>query len=324
VSAGTVRVVKPGSVKVPVANGTAEKVQTNAFVPPKSVADGYVHREILGQPDFEVFDYCLEKNWNMLLRGDTGSGKTLVGEAFAAEREMFYYSVPCDVSIDPTSLFGKMMPDREIGKFRWQDGPVTQLVRHGGVLNISEVNMVPPRIASSLYSLLDHRRCLMLIGHEGEVVRAHENLLIIADMNPNYRGTQPLNDAFKNRFPVKLEWGYDPLVENRLLTSSKLLEMAQKLRKDRTNIATPVPTNLLMEFERIATRFGMKFAEGVFLESFTDSERSAVQRVFDLHSVEIADDVKGMRTLAGFGEPDTVLNDPAWESEDWDYGVNQA
>jgi nitric oxide reductase NorQ protein/cobaltochelatase CobS len=260
-----------------------------AFVPEKTLADRYVHRQVYGVEDFKLLDTARRNHDNVLLMGDTGSGKTMVGAAYAAKNGDWYYSLPCDVSVDPTALFGKMSPTEEAARYGWIDGPVTQIVRTGGVLNISEVNFMPPRIAASLYPLLDGRRYVPLLGHKGEVVHAHPSLLVIADMNPNYRGTIELNDAFRNRFPHKVAWGYDTEVEKSLVKSAELREVTRKLRAMGSEIATPVSTNLLMEFERMAVDADLSFDYAVanFVMAFRSSERDAVSNVFDMSKVRI-------------------------------------
>src|SRR5262249_59373348 len=114
-------------------------------------------------------------------------------------------------------------------------------------LNIAEINFMPAKIAASLYSLLDHRRSIQLLGHQGEHVKAHSDLLIVADMNPKYRGTMDLNLALNNRFPLKVQWSYDPAVEAKLVASMALLDIVRKIRGD-AEIRTPIGTNMMMEF----------------------------------------------------------------------------
>lgn len=283
----------PRKVRVP-KKTVDEVVNLNAYIPAPTVAQRYVNRKIHGVWDARLLDRAMAEKINVLLMGDTGSGKTMVGEAYASKREMLYYSLPCDVSIDPTALFGKMQPTDVPGKFEWQDGPVTQVVRRGGVLNISEINFMPPKIAASLYPLLDGRRYVPLLGHKGEVVRAHEDLLVIADMNPGYRGTMELNAAFKNRFAFKFMWGYDADVEKKLVALPTLLSIAGKIRAlVGTEIMTPVSTNMLMEFERFAKdeMLGLEFAIGNFVTAFESDEVKAVSNVFDLEKQTLAREI---------------------------------
>lgn len=270
-----------------VRTGEDVEVDLNAYVPLPEVAKSYVPRRVIGGVwDFDLLMDARENRENVLLMGDTGSGKTMVGQAFASKLQIHYYSLPCDVSIDPTALFGKMQPTDVAGKFEWQDGPVTEIVRKGGVLNISEVNFMPPKIAASLYPLLDGRRYIPLLGHKGEVVRAHDDLLVIADMNPGYRGTMDLNAAFKNRFAHKVPWGYDTAVEQKLVTFPTLRSIATRIRAMvGTEVVTPLSTNMLMEFERFAQRerLGLDYAIDNFVAAFEPDEQKSIKDVFDLN-----------------------------------------
>jgi nitric oxide reductase NorQ protein len=277
-----------------IAPGQTGGQSTTAYVPEKKLADKYVHRTLNGVGDFDLLTYAQKRERNILLLGDTGAGKTMVGAAFAASTGQRYYSLPCDVSIDPSSLFGKMTATDTAGKFEWVDGPVTDVVRNGGVLNISEINFMPPKIAASLYPLLDGRRYIPLLGHKGEIVRPEKGkLLVIADMNPNYRGTIELNAAFLNRFPIKVSWGYDGKVESKLVKSQGLRDVVRKLRGMGSEISTPVSTNLLIEFESMAVdpELSFEFAVSNFVMSFRANERDAVKNVFDMQRSKIERDL---------------------------------
>lgn len=315
------KVVKP-TAKAAAVNGTVEAVlleapvdtaQRHAFIPDPKYAKSYVHRRVNGIDDFKLLEHCRANGINLLLMGDTGAGKTMFPMAYAAQHSIPYYSVPCDVSIDPTALFGKMMPGSKIGEFEWVDGPVTELVRNGGILNISEVNFMPAKIAASLYSLLDHRRSVQLLGHQGEHVNAHRDLLVVADMNPKYRGTVDLNIAFNNRFGIKVAWDYDAAVEDKLVKSKSLLDLVRKMRAQ-DDIRTPIGTNLMMGFVSVASTLGMKFATENFVLSFADGERDAVRKSIDVASVNIAEEIaklSGAKT-ANSVEVQDMAADPSW------------
>jgi hypothetical protein len=288
--------------------------ENRAYVPDPSVADGYVGRKVFDQWDAHIAQTALEENHNILLDGPTGAGKTLFGEAFASKHQMLYYSLPCDVSIDPSAITGRVQPAEgtEHG-YKWVDGPLTQIFREGGLFNISEGNMMMPKIAASLYSVLDGRRYISLLGHEGEVVRAHlgtkgrrkcwcnlsaaecnsKRVLIIMDMNGKYRGTMELNAAFKNRFKYKLPWGYDEAVEEKLVQFPTLRDIARRIRDMDTEIYTPVSTNMLMEFESITLgSLGVNFAIQNFMSAFEADEQQPISKVIELLRSKLDDDIK--------------------------------
>lgn len=305
----TKKVVRKSTAAKPVPKTKAKvDVIDHAYIPDEEISHRYIGRKIWGVWDFEIAKIARDEMKNILLMGPTGAGKTLFGEAFAAKLQLPYYSLPCDVSVDPSSIFGRMQPTETVGKFAWQDGPATEVVRgpcgladkcddpdcFAGVLNVSEVNFMPPKISASLYPLLDGRRYIPLLGHKGEVVRAHKGLLIIADMNPNYRGTMELNAAFKNRFDFKIPWDYDNEVEERLVQYPTLRDIAKRLRDMYgMEIQTPVSTNMLMEFETFAANpvLSVDFATNNFVSAFHPDEQEAVTKVFELNKVKLEKDV---------------------------------
>lgn len=231
--------------------------------------------------DFQVFDYAHAHRYNVLIEGPTGLGKTSAVIAWAGCHGKPFYAVSSNVAIDPSQLFGKFVPDG-FGGFRWQDGPVTDLVRHGGVLLINEINFLPERISTVLFSLLDSRREITLLDHNGEVIIAHDDLLIIADLNPDYEGTRPLNKALRNRFAIQMAWEYDDEVERQLVRGASLRELAGLLRRAQRDgeVDAPVSTGMLVEFEQVAVGLGLDAAVYNLLNHFpTEEERKAVEVV---------------------------------------------
>lgn len=337
------KVVRKVSVRKP-AKTVFDNTEFNAYVPDLQVSYNYIGRKVQGGIwDMTLADEAIAHAENIILFGDTGSGKTLFGEAYASKRRLNYYSVPCDVSVNPADLFGKMIVTDHVGVYEWQDGPITEIVRNGGVLNISEVNMMPPKIAAAMYQLLDGRRYISLMAHKGEIVRAHigtkcidkkgkpvkcwcgtgacddKVVLVIADMNPNYRGTMELNAAFKNRWEHKIPFGYSDEVEKQLLAFPTLREIAKRCREmSGVEIMTPVSTNLLMEFEKFTLRksLGLDYAMSNFVSAFATDEQSAIEKVMALHRSKLESDIS---FITGEKKPAT---DDDLEEIDFDF-VNE-
>lgn len=256
-----------------------------------SVFTEYVPRKVTsGMLDLDVFAMADAQNLNVLIEGPTGSGKTSGSMAYAAREKKMFYAVPSHSGAEQSQLFGKYVPDGK-GGFVWVDGPVTTLVRHGGVLLINEVNFLPERIASVLFGLLDKRRLIQLLDHKGETILAHKDLLIVADCNPGYRGTRALNEAFRNRFAIKMFWDYDDSVEQHLIKSKSLIRMAKQFRAAGDQYRTPISTNMLIEFERFVALAGIDFAVINFLNTFPGDERSSAQLVVNTHQANIVSDL---------------------------------
>lgn len=275
-------------------NSSKESAMALATVPDMKWREQYINRKVIGDlTEFGVYDVAMANGDNVLISGHAGSGKTMSVMAYAAERGYRYYNVSSHNGVEPTQLFGRWIPTPN-GSFRWQDGPVTDCVRNGNaVLLINEVNFMPERIKTVLFSLLDKRREIQLMDKDGEVIKAAPNLLIVADMNPGYRGTKPLNEAEKDRYTHKLDFPYDHDIEKRLVPSKSLLDLAANLRAsfDKEEIITPISTRSLVAFIENATRLGLDYAMYSYLNGFNEQERSAVRLALETRKANIAADL---------------------------------
>lgn len=270
-------------VKVP--NGKAPLAE----IPDPEEFARYIPRQFEGLPYHEVFDIAALLHYNVLIEGPTGSGKTSAIRAWCAKQKKRFYSVSSTNGVEPSQLFGRYVPndgdDAATRPVIWQDGPVTDLVRHGGVLLINEVNFLSQRVASALFSLLDFRRQIQLPEHHGEVIDAHDELVIFVDMNPGYAGTIELNAAFRNRFQIQLDWDYDEEVERRLVPVAPLLELMDSLRNriKSGDLEAAMGTNVLIEFDKIArmSTAGYNFAVYNLINHFVEPvHRQSVKNSF--------------------------------------------
>jgi MoxR-like ATPase len=196
--------------------------------------------------------------------------------------------VSCHIGVEPSQLFGKWIPTQD-GHFAWQDGAVTDIVRNGGTLLINEVSFMPERVSTVLFSLLDDRREIQLMDKNGEVIKAHPDLLVVADYNPNYRGSRELNQAFNDRFGIQLDFPYDPTIEAKLIKNKAILEMAKQLRSnfDLEQIRTPISTRTLQTFVRNSDTLGLEFAIYSYVNTFPQNEQAPVRLVIDTHRANI-------------------------------------
>ena len=259
-------------------------------VPDPKWAKAYVNRTIDGVQDWAIYDHARANAINVLVEGQAGSGKTISVQSYASSRGLRYFNVSSNNGIDPSQLFGRWIPNPHGAGYVWQDGAVTLLVRHGGVLLLNEVNFLPVRVSTVLFSLLDYRREIQLLENGGEVIKAHPNLLIVADMNLGYKGTQDLNQAFSDRFGIKLEFPYDRAIENKVVKNKALLDLADQLRVqyELEEITTPISTRGLVDFTSNASTFGIDFAITSYVNSFNKDERNGVRLAFDTHKENIS------------------------------------
>jgi hypothetical protein len=283
------------------------------LIPPRKYYDEYISREIdKGVSEFDVFRYALANRMNVLIEGPTGPGKTSACLAFAALHDMPFYAIQSNAGAEPSQIFGRMVQS-EAGIWQFQDGGLTALMRMSQkrpcFLLVNEINFMLAKIATVLFSLLDKRRSISLVDNRGEVLEAG-NLLIVADMNPDYTGTRQLNEALLNRFPIRMVFDYDPAIEVKLVKSASLLRAAQQLRTQyiRGEHNTPVSTNSLMEFEKLANDFSVQFAINNFKHMFTAEYREAVNSVFVLEKINIEREY-GVSTDSNDLDPDQLLEE---------------
>lgn len=260
---------------------------------PSGISSKYINRKLPGDLyDFEVYDYCRSTKRNVILSGPTGPGKTMSIMAWAEARGIPCVIVSGNAAMEPSQLFGKKIIGND-GKLVWVDGPLTHIVRYGGIILFDELNFINMKIITPTYSLLDGRRCITLLENYGETIEAHPDVTIFATMNPNYLATSPLNAAFRNRFDVQIDWDYDYEVEGQLVKSKNVLDFAKKLRDEAGKglFETPISTNMLMEFEDIAKNLNFEFAVTNFINHFSEEERSAIRVVFQVYEYNIKEDL---------------------------------
>ena len=108
-----------------------------------------------------------------------------------------------------------------------------------------------------------------------------------AALNPlRYQGTMRLSEALNNRFAIQEDWGYDRTVEETLVASSRLLDVAYNIRS-LGEIRTPLSTNALMEFERHAEHLGYDLALHLLVNRFAEEERAPVARALEANAKAI-------------------------------------
>lgn len=274
------------------------------LIPDPRFAEEYVSRKVEGVPDIDLLRYAKAateqgNTTNVMLFGPTGPGKTSLVLAYCAKDKAPLVTVQCHGAVDPATFWGGLVLNTESGQYEWQDSEITQIIKHGGVLYLDEVNFLPAKVAANIHGLLDKRRQITILEKGNEIVEAHPDLQVVCAYNPDYEGTKPLNAAFKNRFRIKVRFDYDPEVEANLLCMPVMQEIAGKLRASHRSgdLETPCSTNMLVEFEELAIDLSMAFAVTNFLNAFTEDERQSVKEVFDLYSERIEDQLRQMRAL---------------------------
>ena len=153
-----------------------------------------------------------EQFFPIFITGPSGNGKsmTVVQTCAGLKRELVRINVTAGTDEDDL-----------IGSFRlvdgdtvWQDGPIVEAMLRGAVVLIDEIDMLNPNRAASLFTALEGKG--VFIKKIGRLVEPKEGFNIIATANTKgkgsddgrYMGTNVLNEAFLERFPITLEFDY--------------------------------------------------------------------------------------------------------------------
>lgn len=108
------------------------------------------------------------------LTGDTGTGKTSLVEQACARLN---WPLEPFSSHDRATMFELVGGQRLVdGNTVWEDGPLLSAMRHGAVLLIDEVNVMPPEVLTGLNRVME--RYTYLIPETGEIVKAHPDFRI--------------------------------------------------------------------------------------------------------------------------------------------------
>lgn len=271
----------------------------NQFIPSLDSMAHYVPRSFAGVSEIAIADYAIKNRMNILNFGHSGTGKSSFAQYIASLRGLPYYNVPSNDSLSASELQGSYVPD-ENGKLEWVDSQIVNIVRHGGILNLGEIDKLAKNAKHFVLPLLDFSRVITLLGHKGEVIKAHPDLLIIADFNPNYRGSQPLPEQLADRFEIKLHYDFDRAVESQYIASPALLDLAYGMRSTASNgshsnnatiFETPITSRILKTFEKISKELSYDLACEIFTNNFTEEERPAVKMLLEGAGYNIKEDL---------------------------------
>jgi hypothetical protein len=247
---------------------------------------------------------------NVMLKGDTQSGKTMLvevlavmwAEAMGLPKPMPVFTLSGSSGVTDYDLFGQTTsytdPETGAESLVWLPGVVDMAAHCGGILYLDEVNAMGERVTSSLHPVADHRHTFVNrnkpVKRNGvfmpETVRTHEDLWIIGTYNEGYSGMGKLNEAFNNRFRT-IPWGYDEAVENKLITSPTVRLLGDALRTARATKAhglrTPVGTAALQNLQQDVETFGPAVAIEVFTGMFVGGEMDVVNAIVRDRSILI-------------------------------------
>lgn len=171
-----------------------------------------------------LFEQAWRHRLPLLLKGPTGCGKTRFVEYMAWRLGLPLITVACNEDLSAADLVGRYLLDAD--GTTWQDGPLTQTVRHGGICYLDEVVEAHPDTTVVIHPLADARRILPL-DRKGELVHAHPDFQLVVSYNPGYqRAAKHMKPSTRQRFAA-LEFDYpDATVETEIVAHEAGIDAA--------------------------------------------------------------------------------------------------
>ena len=155
------------------------------------------------------------------ITGLSGNGKTFSVEQACAQLGRELIRVNITIETDEDDLIGGFRLVN--GATVWHDGPVIQALNRGAILLLDEIDLASNKILC-LQSILEGNG--VFLKKIGRFVRPAAGFNVIATANTKgkgsddgrFIGTNVLNEAFLERFPVTFEQDYpSPAIESKIL-----------------------------------------------------------------------------------------------------------
>ena len=238
--------------------------------------------------------------------GLSGNGKTFSVEQACAQLKRELIRVNITIETDEDDLIGGFrLVD---GATVWHDGPVIQALNRGAVLLLDEVDLASNKILC-LQSILEGNG--VFLKKIGRFVKPTRGFNVIATANTKgkgsddgrFIGTNVLNEAFLERFPVTLEQDYPgPATEQKILMNvadsvgvndpqfcQRLCDWSDIIRKTFYDggIEDLISTRRLVHIVRAYSIFGKKEkAIQVCINRFDDETKQSFLELYDKVDVD--------------------------------------
>jgi len=201
--------VETESNVIPFRNPTTETQPEKGYVPGKDAC-------FVPFGDFNVVDLIVKskKFMPVVITGDSGNGKTKMVEQACAKNKRNFYRMNITVETDEMDILGHY--NLINGETIWEDSPLVEAAKTGGVVLLDEVFAGNPARMLALQGILEGKP--FLIKKTGERIIPKTGFNIIATDNTKgdgsesgrYIGTNIQNSAFLERFVMCIEHDYPP------------------------------------------------------------------------------------------------------------------
>lgn len=240
----------------------------------------------------------------VLISGPTGSGKSSLVKYVCAKLGAPFIRINMSADAESSTLFGQLVA--RDGSTVWEDGPITEAVRHGGVVLIDEWELMPPEISMGLQNLLEDDGYLYLKERPGssedKTIVPHKNFRIVCagntvgqgDDSGAFSGTSVQNSATLDRFTTTIYLGYLDtkheinIIRNRSKVSRELannmVKFAHLVRNAYNNSAinlTMSPRTLINWAQKIDKHGDVKAAFNLsFMAKLRESDKKVVSELY--------------------------------------------
>jgi len=207
-------------------NLTAQEIERAYEAPSVSSAVNYIPEKDDSYVQFGNFQSVRKviqsrKFYPIFITGLSGNGKTMSVEQACAATKRELIRVNITIETDEDDLIGGFrLVD---GSTVWHNGPVVEALERGAVLLLDEVDLASNKILC-LQSILEGKG--VFLKKIGKYVTPKEGFNVIATANTKgkgsddgrFVGTNILNEAFLERFPITFEQDYPTAsVEEKIL-----------------------------------------------------------------------------------------------------------
>ncbi len=232
----------------------------------------------------------------IFITGLSGNGKTFGVEQACAQAKRDLIRVNITVETDEDDLIGGFrLVD---GNTVWHNGPVVEALQRGAVLLLDEIDLASNKILC-LQSILEGKG--VFLKKIGKYVEPTKGFTVVATANTKgkgsedgrFVGTNVLNEAFLERFPVTFEQQYpSPVSEQKILDlvsketefNKRLVDWADIIRKTFFDggIDEVISTRRLVHIVQAYKIFGTRAkAITTCINRFDDETKQAFQELYD-------------------------------------------
>jgi MoxR-like ATPase len=231
VSRGVYRI--PGQI-APAAETQTAALQPNTMVASLSVESEGFTENLVPEKDglfvpfgnFKTVKQIIQSKmfYPIFITGLSGNGKTFSVEQACAQTKREVIRVNFTIETDEDDLIGGFRLVN--GETKFFHGPVIKAMQKGAVLLLDEIDLGNPAKIMCLQSILEGKG--YFIKKTGEYIKPSQGFTVVATANTKgkgsddgrFIGTNILNEAFLERFPVTCEQEYPPVTtEKRILNS---------------------------------------------------------------------------------------------------------